>query len=317
MSRQGSPVLVVLFWSSVVGYHGCAGSSAPVRVAANEPASGQEQASPMPDTELGGRLFDNWYTELGVAFVPDDPATPEIDGKGGPFGNGTLPDSHGAPMPNAGHGYRFKNLFGWDLRGADGIYGAAFLNRPHVLVPDLLKNVESRDTWVERLTKGEDAIPAYGQVLTPAQIEAVVTFLLAVREGSLPQAADVFTLSNKEQGYYALVAGADPERGHHVFAHTCARCHGADGAKQAIDGGKFSVGSIARREAYETWLKALSGQPGTLMRAQVDHTLTREQQASVLRDLLAALCDRTRYPRGAGSEPEVADGDARCGPYLR
>lgn len=314
MSRR-----IVLMTGLIVGItQGCGKPATTESTEVPETASGAEQkAPPMTPEELGGRLFDNWYAELGVEFVPDDPKTPELDGKGGPNGNGTLPSRDGTPMANPGHGFRLKNLFGWDLRGAEGIYGEGHLAKGHVLVPDLLKNVESRETWVERLTKGEDAIPAFGQVLSAAQIDAIVTFLVAVRDGTLPQPADVFALTTKEQGHYTLAAGADAARGHEIFAQTCAHCHGTDGAKFAIDDGKYSVGSQLRQKAYETWLKTLSGQPGTPMHGQIEATLTREQKAAVLRDLHAAACDRTRYPKGPGSEPDVADGDARCGAYLR
>ena len=324
MSRAGSLVFALRFMA-IVSLVGCPSSSPAAEVTqAPEPSSGAEQAEPaqaaqkpMPAVELGGRLFDNWYEELGVAFVPDDPATPALDGKGGPFDNGTLPNSEGAPMANAGHGYRLKNLFGWDLRGGDGIYGERFLAKSHVLVPDLLTNTETREAWVARLTKGEDAIPAFGKVLNAEQIDAVVTFLLSVRDGSLPQPSDIFVLTNKDQGNYSLVAGADLKRGHEVFAQTCAHCHGADGTKAPLEEGKYTVGSIARQKAYETWLKVINGQPGTSMHAQVEHTLSREQKAAVVRDLLAALCDSKRYPKGTTSEPEVGESDARCGSYLR
>ncbi len=327
MSRAVSLVFGLLFLFSNLSTQACGKSPAsePTQAPqAPEIASGTEQAqvapvapSPMPAVELGGRLFDNWYAELGLEFVPDDPATPALDGKGGPFGNGTLPNCEGAPMPNDGHGYRLKNLFGWDLRGGDGIYGERFLNKTHVLLPDLLKNTETRETWIARLTKGEDAIPAYGKVLSAEQIDALVTFLLSIRDGALPQPADIFVLTSKEQGNYSLVAGANVARGHEVFAQTCARCHGADGAKWPVEDGKYSVGSIARQKAYETWLKVLNGQPGSKMHAQIDHSLTREQKAFAVRDLLAALCDSARYPKGPGSEPEVGESDPRCGSYLR
>ena len=84
-------------------------------------------------TAYGGRLFDNWYEEARADFVPDNPATPEADGKGGPNGNGTLNDSDGNPVLNTGHDYRFKNLFGWDLLGDDGIYGVAHQAKEFVL----------------------------------------------------------------------------------------------------------------------------------------------------------------------------------------
>jgi mono/diheme cytochrome c family protein len=282
---------------------------------APEPHTVQADKAAAPG--FGGRLFDSWSKELRTDFVPDDPKTPELDGRGGPFGNGTLADASGAAMANPGHDYRFKKLFGSDLRGKDGIDGAAYADKAHVLVPDLLQNHDAREQWVARLEHGEDAIPAYGSVLSRAQIEAVVDFLLAVRDGKLPQPADVLSLSAGTPGFYVLAEGGDAQRGHALFGETCAGCHGADGTALAIDDGEFSLGTIARLEGASTWLKVLSGQPGSSMHAQLPLERPRSELAQSLRDLGAALCDRTRYPQGQSSTPDAADGDPRCGSYLR
>jgi cytochrome c553 len=282
------------------------------------PASeGGETAEATPAAGFGGRLFDQWARELKLDFVPDDPKTLEADGKGGPFGNGTLAGRDGKPMLNTGHDYRLKNLFGWDLRGGEGIYGTRYKNKSHVLLPDLLKDTDTREAWVARLEQGEDAIPAYGSVLTRPQLEAVVDFLLSVRDGTLPRPQDVFALSEGTPGNYKLVEGGDAERGHAYFAKTCANCHGADGTGFLLDDGGHSLGTIMRTAAYETWLKILNGQPGTGMHAQVPQGATREELAQIVRDLNAASCDRTRYPKGEASTTDVPDGDVRCGAYLR
>ena len=266
---------------------------------------------------LGGRLFDNPWKELMLDFVPDDPKTEAIDGRGGPFNNGSLPDEQGKPMPNAGHGYRLKNLLGWDLHGASGISGKAYENGACVLLPDLFNNTDSRETWIARLTKGEDAIPAYGSVLSPAQVEAIVDFLLAVRNGALPQADELFSLDENVPGFYRLLKGGDASRGHALIEKTCKRCHGAAGTSFSFDGGKHTLGTYLRTQASAAWLKILVGQPGSSMGPQLDKNAPRAQLAQELRDILAAGCDRTRYPRGSASEPEVKDGDARCGAYLK
>lgn len=70
---------------------------------------------------FGGRLFDRWYDEIDADFVPDDSKTPEVDGRGGPNGNGTVNGADGRPIANTGHDYRLKNLFGWDMRVAPGV----------------------------------------------------------------------------------------------------------------------------------------------------------------------------------------------------
>jgi mono/diheme cytochrome c family protein len=293
---------------------GCSSASPPAESGQAASAQGSEQTAPAPG--FGGRLFDSFASELKLDFVPDDPSTPELDGKGGPFGNGTLPDAQGNPLANSGHDYRLKNLFGWDLRGGDGIYGTRYKNKSHVLLPDLLKNSDPRETWIARLEAGEDAIPAYGKVMTHEQIESVVDFLLAVRDGKLPRPDEIFTLSEGTPGNYQLVSGGDAERGHAHFAKTCAQCHGADGAAFPLDGGEHSLGTLMRSAAYESWLKVLNGQPGTGMHSQVPQGASREELAQLLRDLNAATCDRTRYPKGQASE-DVPDGDPRCGSYLK
>lgn len=305
-----------LYWGVVTAWTAaCAGPNKAPEVVGQSTTNGSEQPAPGPG--FGGRLFDNWVKELKADFKPDDPSTPEADGQGGPFGNGTLPGSDGQPMLNTGHDYRLKNLFGWDLRGGDGIYGTRYKNKPHVLLPDLLRNTDSREVWIARLEQGEDAIPAYGRMLTRPQIEAIVDFLLAVRDGALPRPDELFELDENSPGHYRLVAGGDAERGHQYYAQTCASCHGPDGTAFLLDGGAESLGTVLRKEAYETWLKVLNGQPGTGMHAQVPLSASREELAQILRDLHAAGCDRTRYPQGAASGGDVSDGDPRCGDYLK
>ena len=175
---------------------------------------------------LGGRLFDDFTKELSLDFVPDDPSTPAADGKGGPFGDGTLPDAQGKPLLNTGHGYRLKALLGADLHGAAGIAGRqAAAGSAGVLLPDLLKNTDPRELWIERLTRGEDAIPAYASVLSSTQIGAIVDFLLGVRDGTLPHPDALFTLDEQvPEGFYRLAPGGVAERGQGLIAQRCAGC---------------------------------------------------------------------------------------------
>jgi len=285
----------------------------------NYPALPKHEAAKVNQNDdarrLGGRLFDKFWTELNVEFVPDDANTPEPDGTGGPFGNGTLPDAAGKPMLNPGHNYRLENLLGWDLHGQAGIAGKRFEGNHCVLLPDLLKNSDPRADWVARITHGEDAIPAYGSVLTSTQIEAVVDFLLGVRDGTLPQPDDLFTLDTQVAGLYRLSAKGDAQRGHALFERTCKGCHGSDGTAITLDD-KHSLGTFLRMNASEAWLKVLNGDPGSTMGPQLSVAASRDELTTQLQDLLAAGCDRTRYPKGKASE-DVADDDARCGAHLK
>src|SRR5687768_10731157 len=113
-------------WGTVlVALLGASCSAPPAKPPHYPTLPGKQPSSPLVQNEdaarLGGRLYDDLFRELKLDFVADNPKTPEIDGKGGPFGNGTLPDADGKPMLNTGHDYRLKNLLGWDLHGASGI----------------------------------------------------------------------------------------------------------------------------------------------------------------------------------------------------
>lgn len=309
--QRGMAVLVALLGA------GCSAPPAPPPQYPTLP--GKQPSSPVVQNDdaarLGGRLYDNFYRELKLDFIPDNPKTPEIDGHGGPFGNGTLPGADGKPLINTGHDYRLKNLLGWDLHGAAGISGQEYKATACVLLPDLLKNTDSRETWRARLTKGEDAIPAYASVLSEAQIEALLDFMLGVRDGTLPQPDALFTLDAKVPGFYRLAQGGDAARGHALFTQTCKGCHGADGTSIPLEGGQQSLGSFLRAEASEAWLKILVGAAGTRMGPQLTPSASRGELNQALLDLFAACCDRKRYPKG--NADDVPDADARCGAYLK
>src|SRR5690606_15940608 len=101
-----------------------------------------------------------------------------------------------------------------------------------------------------------------------------------------------------------------------LYAKRCAGCHGPGGTKLLLDDGEYSLGSHARQKAYEDWLKILNGQPHTKMKRFLEGASGVELGQEVL-DLLAALCDRAAFPVGDATEPDVAEGDPRCGDYLR
>jgi cytochrome c5 len=296
-----------------------AGCSAPAPTTPRYPTLPSKQPTKVLSNDdparLGGRLYDDFARELKLDFTADDPKTPVADGRGGPLGNGTLPDAEGKPMLNTGHDYRLKNLLGPDLHGAAGILGQEFKASDTVLLPDLIKNTDSREAWRARLTQGEDAIPAYGGVLSGPQIEALLDFLLGVRDGTLVRPDALFALDTKVQGHYRLVPGGDAARGAALYERTCKTCHGAKGTSFAMGTDKHSIGSFLRARADEAWLDVLVGVPGTAMGPQLSPSLPATEQTQALLDLFAAACDRARFPKGQAED--VADADARCGAYLR
>lgn len=277
-------------------------------------------ATPAIDTALGGRLFDRFYGKEPPfsAFVPDSSKTRgALDGQGGPSGNGTLKLGSGEAMSNdAGHDYRLKNFFGWDLKGREGIYGPSAMAKGYAVSRNLLGGRETQADLVLLFTKGDREIPAYGDVLTPPQIEAMAAFVLGVRDGALPHPDQIFTSKPPAQGHYALLPGGDSVRGKAHIKERCSSCHGDDGTKMLFDDGAYSLGSHARQKAYEDWHKILNGQPGSPMDRQVRGS-TGKEMAQELLDILAALCDRGAFPPGKATAKDVEDGDGRCGAYLK
>ncbi len=73
----------------------------------------------------------------------------------------------------------------------------------------------------------------------------------------------------------------------------------------------------ARYYGYAIAMITLVGEPGSDMGPQLAADLNVAEQTAMLLNLLAALCDRTRYPRGNALDPDVPDDDLRCGAYLR
>lgn len=289
----------------------------PTSVAAVGEQADIAPASPrVADDARGGRLFDNFRVEKGIEeqFEPDSSKTPELDGKGGPNSNGTLNDGAGKALPNIGHDYRLKNLFGWDLRGTEGIYGVEYHNKAFATSWNLLTDTRSPEelrTWLE---KGAEGIPAYGEILDGDDLDDVVAFLVKTRNRELAHPDEIFELDPAAPKGYRLLAGADVGNGHRRYEVSCADCHGADGTKDPIDD-VHGVGDISRTSAYEIWFKIQHGHPGSTMLRQVNERSGAANSRAVL-EILAALCDRAKYPALAG-QTDVADGDARCGEYLK
>lgn len=281
-----------------------------------EPAAAARPAA--PDPERGGRLYDSWRTErkLSSTLTFDVPGTPELDGKGGPNGNGTLNDGLGRPMPNTGHDYRLRSFFGWDLRGKQGLSGPAHHAEPHVLKRNLLEDTRSPAEIRRWLEQGDEQLPAYGQVLTGQDLDDLTAFLVQSREGKLARPEQVFQLDASAPGGYRLRAGADAARGAELFDLACSGCHGDDGRKLPFDAG-HTLGTHARTRAYEAWFKIQNGLAGSPMLGQIAAETGAEAAQTVL-DLLATLCDRQQFPgRDFVGVEDVPDGDPRCGKYLK
>jgi len=312
-----------LWWVVVSSWSGglsCTSTPPPVEAAApqvsTEPTASAPAAPRTPNDERGARLFDNFRAEkvIGGRFAPDSSKTEELDGTGGPNGNGTLNDGSGKPLPNTGHDYRLKNFFGWDLRGAEGIYGREYHNKSFVTTWNLLSDTRSPAELRSWLEKGDEHIPAYGEILDGRDLDDIVAFLVKTRSRELAHPDGVFRLDASAPKGYQLLTGADVQRGHERYTATCAACHGTDGTSLVIDETQ-SAGAISRTSGYEIWFKIQHGHPDSSMLRQANEGDGAANSRAVL-ELLAALCDRVKYPALTG-QSDVPDGDSRCGEYLR
>ncbi len=259
-----------------------------------------------PDDARGGRLYDSWSKETATDLDPGE--------TGGARGDGTLLNGSGEVLDPAGHGYRLKNLFGWDLRGAEGIYGPAYQNKPYVLSRNLLARAQSEEELLAWLRSGDEELPALGEVLDDAALRDLASFIAKMQRGDLPGPDTFFTLTADAPANYVLVAGGDAGAGKRAYADACAGCHGADGTAIPIDE-TLSLGAYMRTKAYEGWFKVISGHPGSPMGREIEFA-SADEAASTTLGILAGLCDRGAYPVLPG-QSDVADGDARCGAYLQ
>lgn len=273
------------------------------------------------DTMRGGRLYDRFYGESPGAFSPDDDATPGVaDGEGGPYGNGTLVDGDGFLVTNdLGHDFRVKNFFGWDLRGAEGVYGPTYQDKDYVLPYNLIHDSMDRLDVAELFVNGSSGAPAFGAAMSERDLADLVEFVMAVREHRLPQPSDIWALDESAPNAYVLHSGANVAAGHEAISASCSNsdCHGSDGTEILFDDGEYSLGTLSRAKGYEAWLKIVVGHPDSSMGSQLPSDQFWKGQSQLVLDVLAALCDTTRYPAGAATESDVAAGDPRCGTYLR
>ncbi|MGH1343076.1 MAG: hypothetical protein ACRBN8_16060 [Nannocystales bacterium] len=280
-------------------------SSAPT-VPGPDVVTADSPAATVPDDARGGRLYDKWFKETATDLDP---------GKaGGARGDGTLLNASGEVVDPSGHSYRLKNLFGWDMRGAEGIYGPDYQNKPYVLSKNLLEQTQSEEELLAWLRGGDEELPALAEVLEDDALRDLAAFIAKTQRGELPGPEKFFTLSAEAPKNYILVEGGDAAAGKPVYADACAGCHGEDGTSIPIDE-TLSLGAFMRTKAYEGWFKVVNGHPGSAMGREIEFSSADEAAATTL-SILAALCDRGTYPPLDG-QSDVADGDLRCGAYLR
>lgn len=262
------------------------------------------------DTQIGGRLYDKFYSEATFTGT-FDPATDKIT------------DNAGTEVPNPrivggeSHNYRCKECHGYDYKGALGFNGPDRADRTRAFLAssDLLAATTTltRDQIIDKIALGGtgDNMPMYGAIMSAANIAAIADHLVQLRAGTKAGPDDVLELlatTNTNSGgkFHAVKTGGDTTNGDTLISQKCGLtgCHGADGTDLLLDDGEYSLGGMVRAMPAEGYHKALNGNPGTYMTSQ-------SIVAKEILDILAALCNETMYPnKGTGTIVK----DDRC-PY--
>ena len=211
---------------------GPAGPAGPAGSALTEDQAKSNSAS------RGGRLYDNWWKEAGVAE---------------PTGDQPLWASQTTNTRSGVDTWRCKECHGWDYLGAAGAYGSGshFTGFPGVF------GAESKtlDEIVAILSGGSNADHDFSAMGHDA-IDDLATFL----QSGLVDVTPLIDTATKSP------VGGDATHGKELFA-ICAACHSEDG--RAFNFGSEEepeyVGTIALDNPWEFIHKVRAGQPGTKM----------------------------------------------------
>ncbi|MHB8775026.1 MAG: c-type cytochrome, partial [Bellilinea sp.] len=204
---------------------------------------GSGEAAPSNSASRGGRLYDNWMKETGVAVPGSDQPL---------WASQTTNTRSGVDT------WRCKECHGWDYLGAAGAYskGSHFTGFPGVF------DVASKtfDDIVAILSGGTNADHDFSAMDDEA-LGDLATFL----QSGLVDVSPLIDTATKS------AVNGDAAHGKELFA-LCAACHGEDGRvfNFGSDAEPEYVGTIALDNPWEFLHKVRSGQPGTAMPAAMD-----------------------------------------------
>lgn len=245
-------------------------------------------ATATADQARGGQLYDKWITVKTVTLPT------------------TMTDKTGATITNtAVHDFRCKNCHGWDYKGTAGLYGPTYQNKAYAAAVNFVGTTKTEAQLADTIKNGGTGMPAFGAQLTDTDIADLTKFL---KEG-VYDTSSYITLDATKAKKYVLAAGASASAGDTLFASKCAGCHGATGETLQLDSGTLNVGSHTRQNAYEDNHKIKFGHPGSIM-GSITTTTTE------IRDILAALCNRTKYPSGLSGDDATKESSG-CGSYYQ
>lgn len=187
----------------------------------------------------GGRLYDNWMSELGLSA---------------PAGNQSLWATQTSNTRVGPDTYRCKECHGWDYKGVGGAYGSGS-HRTGFTGVIRASDTLTQSELVEVLKGRFNSFHDFSTVMTDSQIQALAAFLdLGVRDYSKL----VVFQTKKPNGT------PDLANGELRYSRTCASCHGDDG--RDINFGSSAdpeyVSDLATDNPWEFLHKILYGQPG-------------------------------------------------------
>ena len=184
------------------------------------------------DIAEGGRLYDKWWAEYGLA----EPAT-------------THPAYPAAGKKSGADTWRCKECHGWDYRGRDGAYAKG---SHYTGIKGIRAYAGADPEVVFRILKNRRH--QYDRVMLDPALRLLALF---VTEGQMDMTA--WTSSSQVKGDAAL--------GDRLFDKNCARCHDGDGRNinfKTADDPEY-VGTVARENPWELLHKIRNGQPGSRM----------------------------------------------------
>ncbi|HET7010624.1 MAG TPA: c-type cytochrome [Anaerolineales bacterium] len=199
------------------------------------------QADDLASVARGGRLYDQWWAELGVEEPSGDMPV---------WARQTTNTRDGSVT------WRCKECHGWDYQGAEGAYGSGShaTGFPGVLAAQQ----KTAEQLLAQLTGGVDAEHDFSDLGEEALADLVNFLRLGVVDVS-----PWIDSSTK------AAIGGNATHGQELFAASCASCHGPDGLliNFGSDEEPEFVGTIAVDNPWEFFHKVRMGQPGTAMPA--------------------------------------------------
>jgi len=251
---------------------------APTAVPATKPAAAATNAPAATsapkvngDVARGGRLYDNWWEEIGAK-------TPSTDQP--------LWKTQTTNTRKGGDTWRCKECHGWDYKGKDGAYGSGSHKTGFVGVAGA-KSKSVADV-VTALKGKPNADHDFSQVMKEQDL---VDLALFITQGQV----DTATMVNADKSSKGGVAA----NGKTQYEKVCTNCHGPQG--NAINFGDYAalefVGHVAADNPWEFMHKVRFGQPGWPMPSG----LSNEWKLQDYLDVLA-------YAQTLAKTPAASDG---------